>query len=119
MSLADDAVDYDIKMYNLGLSGEAPSLRRLEVAIRMEVACTVFFWVIIYAAKANFLVIYWRTFCLRRGPTLAWSGIAALTALSFGILLLSVFWVCGSASKVGNIRKALETYARFRSIDYD
>lgn len=109
MSLADDAVDYDLKMHSLGLSDKAPSIKTIETAIRVEIACTMFFWVIIYAAKANFLVMYRRVFCSKRGSTLVWFGIAIFTALSFGILVMSVFWVCGSASKVGNIRKTYDT----------
>jgi hypothetical protein len=71
-TLIDDKVQYEMQDYALGRSTYPPSLERIQNAFKTEVACTVFMWLIIYAAKATFLTIYWRAFCGRRAARYAW-----------------------------------------------
>lgn len=106
-TLIDDQVQYEMQMYSMGWSSSLPTLERVRIAFKTEVACTVFFWLIIYASKATFLTIYWRTLCGRRVARMVWFVIASITALFFGIVFLSVFWVCGSPGRVGELGKHL------------
>ncbi|KAF1977827.1 hypothetical protein BU23DRAFT_274205 [Bimuria novae-zelandiae CBS 107.79] len=103
MTLQDDAIDIEMTMYRLGRSDHIPSLEKVDTAIKTEVACTVLFWIIIYAAKASFLAAYWRTFCANRVACFVWYTLAAVTAISFGALFMSVFWICGQPSNVGDL----------------
>ncbi|OAG07011.1 uncharacterized protein CC84DRAFT_1174896 [Paraphaeosphaeria sporulosa] len=99
-TLIDDQVQYEMQAYSVGWESSLPSLNRIERAFKTEVACTVFFWLIIYSSKATFLTIYWRMICERRAARNIWFIISSLTALFFGIIFLSVFWVCGSPGRV-------------------
>ena len=102
MSLVDDALVDEIHEYRAGRS-EMPSLERIADTIKMEVACTFLLYIVIYAAKANFLAMYWRTFCSSSVARGFWYGLVAFSALSVGILFMSVFWVCKAPSKVGEL----------------
>jgi glycerol uptake facilitator-like aquaporin len=106
-TLVDDKVQYEMEEYALGLSASPPSLERIQNAFKTEVAATVFMWLIIYAAKAAFLTIYWRASCGRRAARHAWFAAAGVTSLCFGIIFFSVFWVCGSPTRVGDLGRAL------------
>lgn len=103
MSLVDDAVVEEVHVYRMGLSSDMPSMERIADAIKMEVACTFLLYIIVYAVKAKFLGMYWRTFCSGTGARAVWYGLAAFSVISFAVLFMSVFWVCGSPSKIGGM----------------
>lgn len=111
-SLIDDQVQHELTTYSMGWMSSLPSMKRIQIAFKTEVACTALLWLIICFSKATFLAVYWRALCEKGIAKNVWFAMTSLTALFFAIIFLSVFWVCGSPQRVGDLGKSLACRGR-------
>lgn len=67
---------------------------------RFEVAVSLLFWIVIYAVKFSFLMFYRDLFQVSTAFMRFWWVVVAFTLVTFGACFISLFWGCGSPSKL-------------------
>jgi hypothetical protein len=98
-------IESEAQRYALGMEEAPPSMSELQYANTLTFTSLTLFWLIIYAVKGSFLSLYWHIFAVSSRFRIVWWLTAGYTATSFCITFLSVFWICGSPSKVNDIGK--------------
>lgn len=80
--------------------GPMPSKETLERFFRLEVAGQLFFWIILYAVKFTFLILFRQIFSVNKIFMRWWWAVFIYTCIAFWACFLEVFWICGSPSDI-------------------
>lgn len=91
--------------------GPMPSKETLERFFRLEVAGQLFFWIILYAVKFTFLILFRQIFSVNKIFMRWWWAVFIYTCIAFWACFLEVFWICGSPSDIFVLKKCLTPHA--------
>lgn len=92
-----------IQLYSVG-QGSKPSNSELEKFLRLVVPSEILFWVVLYLVKFTFLLLYRQIFGVNKQFKKYWWAVFAYTFITFWAAFLTVFWTCGTPSKLFNLR---------------
>lgn len=98
-------IEYDAQLYYLGRIDKAPARDQMEFTNKLELPVLLLFWLIIYIVKASFLALYWHIFAISTRFRIVWAITTTYITLSFLVTFLSIFWHCGTPSKMVDFGK--------------
>lgn len=94
----------ELLLYSVGV-GPMPSPAQLSKFFHLLVPTEIMFWVVLYAVKVTFLLLYREIFGVKKNFMRFWWAVMAYTIITFLIAFFTVFWSCGSPSQLYNLRK--------------
>ncbi|TAQ87319.1 hypothetical protein B7494_g4369 [Chlorociboria aeruginascens] len=96
-------ISYNYELFALGFGGHSVTNDQIAYAQILNTANIFFFWITIYLVKAAFLALYWALFGVSNKFRRAWLCVTAYTVATFLVTFFSIFWSCGTPSKISNL----------------
>jgi len=100
-----------VELYGIGI-GPKPSTSELKRFLHLLIPTEIMFWVVLYSVKITFLLLYREIFGVSLIFLRVWWIVFLYTFLTFWAAFLTVFWTCGSPSKLFDISACLSTHAQ-------